>query len=54
MDGESVIFSLISKFITLQHDMMLDIEDEMDFQVYFTKKMPKDCLDRVAMQDLLE
>lgn len=30
-DGESVMFTLVTKFITLQHDFMLDIEDDNDF-----------------------
>lgn len=48
-DGECAIFTLITKFITLQHDYMIDIEDTQEFEKYITKQMPKDCLDRFRM-----
>lgn len=34
IDGECLIFILITKFITLQHDHMLQIVEDVDFLKY--------------------
>ena len=53
-DGECLIFILITKFITLQHDHMLEIEEDADFLKYIMYQLTKDCLEKYKMWELLE
>jgi hypothetical protein len=53
-DGECLIFILITKFITLQQDYMMDIVEDADFLNYIMYQLTKDCLDKFKMYELLE
>uniref|UniRef100_A0A7S3FVU5 Rab-GAP TBC domain-containing protein n=1 Tax=Strombidium rassoulzadegani TaxID=1082188 RepID=A0A7S3FVU5_9SPIT len=54
VDGESVIFTLLIKFISLMEETILDFEDQDDLLDYMRKEMPKDCLKNFPMHQLLD
>jgi hypothetical protein len=53
IDGESVIFMLLMKFITLKEDTLLNLWDE-DLMKYLKEDLPKECLTEFKMTDLLD
>jgi len=53
IDGESVIFVLLIKFITLKEQELLNMWDE-DLMKYLKEDLPKECLTEYKMEVLLD
>ena len=53
IDGESVVFTLLMKFMQLQQDEILKYYEE-ELQYYMRKQMPFDCLKNNPMYELLD
>lgn len=53
LDGESVIFTLITQFITLKQDTILRLRYD-DLLNYLRYKMPLDCFKEKSMSELLD
>ena len=53
IDGESVIFTLLTKFITIKEKEILQLEDE-DLLPYMRYRLPYECLNEVSMAELFD
>lgn len=53
VDGESVVYTLITKFISLKEVKMLELDEE-DFITYFKRSLPRECFCENSLQLLLD
>lgn len=53
LDGESVIFTLITKFIAMKEKVIVEMDD-FELLNYLKRELPNECLTEKTMQDLLD
>ena len=54
VDGEALIFTLITKFIYKKEQYLLAIDDDNEFLKYIMETLPMECIQEYTMTDLLD